>query len=160
MPALHDSPLILCYDGSESSKRAIQRAAELLAPRRALVLTVWLPTAVLGPGLGGIANALNFVELDRAAAGEGCRISEEGARIAGDAGLDAEPVAVKATGPVWHTIVETADRHDAAAIVMGSRGLTALRSMLLGSVSGGVVHHAERATLVVHSPSENDARAA
>jgi nucleotide-binding universal stress UspA family protein len=153
MPAPHDSPLILCYDGSEPSKHAIQRAAELLAPRRALVLTVWLPTAVLGPGMGGIANALNFVELDRAAAEAGCRIADEGARIARAAGLDVEPVAVEASGPVWHTIVETAARHDAAAIVVGSRGLAALRSMLLGSVSGGVVHHADRPTLVVHRPS-------
>jgi nucleotide-binding universal stress UspA family protein len=160
MPVPHDSPLILCYDGSEPARHAIQRAADLLGPRSALVLTVWLPTAILGPGLGGIANAINFVEIDRAAAEEGCGIAEEGARIAREAGLVAEPVAVKATGPVWHTIVETADRHDAAAIVMGSRGLTALRSMLLGSVSGGVVHHADRPTLVVHSPSENEARAA
>jgi nucleotide-binding universal stress UspA family protein len=156
----HDSPLILCYDGSEPAKHAIHRAAGLLAPRRALVLTAWLPTVVLGPGVGGIANAFNFVELDRAAAEEGCRIAEEGARVARDAGLGAEPVTVKASGPVWHTIVETADRHEAAAIVMGSRGLTALRSMLLGSVSGGVVHHADRPTLVIHRPSEDDARAA
>ena len=56
-------------------------------------------------------------------------------------------------GPVWHTIVETADRCDAAAIVMGSRGLTPLRSILLGSVSSGVVHHADRPTLVIRRPS-------
>jgi nucleotide-binding universal stress UspA family protein len=160
MSAPHDSPLILCYDGSEPAIHAIQRAADLLAPRRALVLNVWLPTAVLGPGLGGIANAPNFVEIDRAAAKEGCRIAEEGARIAREASLGAEPVTVEASGPVWHTIIETADRHDAAAIVMGSRGLTALRSMLLGSVSGGVVHHAGRPTLVIHRRSEDDARAA
>jgi nucleotide-binding universal stress UspA family protein len=154
MPAPHDSPLILCYDGSEPAKHAIQRAADLLEPRHVLVLTVWQPTAVFAPGLGGVANALNFVEIDRAAADESCRTAEEGVRIARDRGLDAEPVTVEATGPVWHTIVETADRHDAAAIVMGSRGLTALRSMLLGSVSGGVVHHADRPTLVIHRPSD------
>jgi nucleotide-binding universal stress UspA family protein len=155
-----DAPLILCYDGSEDAERAIRRGRDLLAPRRALVLTVWLPTAALGPGLGAIADVVNFVELDRAGAKEGDRIAEEGARIARDAGWDAQPIAVEATGSVWHTIVETADRQDAAAIVIGSRGLTPLSSMLLGSVSGGVVHHAGRPTLVIRRPSEDDARAA
>jgi nucleotide-binding universal stress UspA family protein len=155
-----DAPLILCYDGSEDAKHAIQRGGELLALRRALVLTVWLPTAALGPGLGFAPNAVNFVEIDRAAAEAGDRIAEEGVRIARDAGLDAEPIAIKACGPVWHTIVEAADRHGAAAIVMGSRGLTGLRSVLLGSVSGGVVHHADRPALVIRRPSEDDSRAA
>jgi nucleotide-binding universal stress UspA family protein len=36
---------------------------------------------------------------------------------------------------------------------MGSRGLTGLRSMLLGSVSNGVVHHAERPALVIPRPA-------
>jgi nucleotide-binding universal stress UspA family protein len=36
--------------------------------------------------------------------------------------------------------------------VMGSRGLTGVRSMLLGSVSNAVVHHTERPTLVIHRP--------
>jgi nucleotide-binding universal stress UspA family protein len=155
-----DAPLLLCYDGSEDAEHAIRRGGDLLAPRRALVLTVWLPTAALGPGLGATADAVNLVELDRAGAKEGDRIADEGVRIARDTGWDAEPIAVEATGSVWHTIVETADRHDAAAIVMGSRGLTPLRSMLLGSVSGGVVHHAGRPTLVIRRPSEDDARAA
>jgi nucleotide-binding universal stress UspA family protein len=155
-----DAPLILCYDGSEDAKHAIKRGGELLALRRALVLTVWLPTAALGPGLGFAPNTVNFVEIDRAAAEAGDRIAEEGVRIARDAGLDAEPIAIKACGPVWHTNVEAADRHGAAAIVMGSRGLTGLRSVLLGSVSGGVVHHADRPALVIRRPSEDDSRAA
>jgi nucleotide-binding universal stress UspA family protein len=151
-----DAPLILCYDGSADAKHAIQRGSELLAARRALVLTVWLPTAVLGPGLGETAAMVNFGEFDRAAA-EACdRVAAAGVRIARACGLDAEPVAVKTAGPVWHAIVETADRCDAAAIVMGSRGLTPLRSMLLGSVSSGVVHHADRPTLVIRRPSQDD----
>jgi nucleotide-binding universal stress UspA family protein len=59
---------------------------------------------------------------------------------------------VEATGSVWKTIVELADRHDAAAIVMGSRGLTGVRSMLLGRFSSAVVHPADRPTLVIGQP--------
>ena len=92
-------------------------------------MTVWQPTAAPGSLglLGATAGMVDFVELDRAAAEAGGRVADEGVRIAQEAGLDAEPVAVEATGPVWKTIVEIADRHDAATIVMGSRGLTGLR---------------------------------
>ena len=47
-----DAPLILCYDGSEDAKHAIERGGELLAARRALVLTVWLPDGGPRPPAG------------------------------------------------------------------------------------------------------------
>jgi hypothetical protein len=48
--------------------------------------------------------------------------------------------------------------HDfAAAIVLGSRGLTGVRSMLLGSVPRAVVQHADRATLVIHRRNDEHA---
>jgi nucleotide-binding universal stress UspA family protein len=154
-----DGPLLLCYDRSEDAKHAIETAASLLVGRRTLVVTVWQPFADLLGTIGwsgATASMVDFVEVDRAAAEDGARVASEGARIAQQAGLEAEPVPVKATGPVWATIVETADRHDAAAIVLGSRGLTGVRSMLMGSVSSAVVHHADRPTLVVHRPSDDD----
>jgi nucleotide-binding universal stress UspA family protein len=154
-----DGPLLICYDGSEDAKLAIESAASLLAAKPALVVTVWQPTAALGSFAwsGATASMVNFVELDRAGAEDACRVANEGVRIAEEAGLEAEPVAIKATGPVWKTIIETADCHDSAAIVMGSRGLTGVRSMLLGSVSSAVVHHADRPTLVIHRPSDDQA---
>jgi nucleotide-binding universal stress UspA family protein len=154
-----DAPLILCYDGSVDATRGIERASDLLAHRPALVLTVWEPAPVLGPGLDGAAVIVNDVELDRAAAEAAGWTAEEGVQIARDAGLEAEAVAAKAAGPVWQTIIEFADRTGAAAIVMGSRGLTGLRSVLLGSVSRGVVHHASRPTLVIHPSPEAAASA-
>ena len=154
-----DTPLLPCYDGSEPAKHAIERGADLLGTRHAVVLTVWQPTAVLGSfaWAGATESMLNYVELDRAAAELGARIVSEGARVAEEAGMHAEPLAVEATGPVWKTILEVAESHDVSTIVIGSRGLTGLRSMLLGSVSTAVVHHADRPTLVIHSPGDDDA---
>ena len=151
-----EGPLLLCYDGSADAKHAIERAPSLLVDRQALVVTVWQP--VVGPDrvtwTGVTAGSFNFAEVDRAAAEAGARVANQGVRIAQEAGLDAEPVAVKATGSVWRTILEIAQRHDAAAIVIGSRGLTGLRSLLLGSVSDALVHHADRPTLVVHRAND------
>ncbi|MGH2966377.1 MAG: universal stress protein [Solirubrobacterales bacterium] len=150
-----DGPLLICYDGSEDAKHAIRGAGHLLRERHALVLTVWEPA--VSPGgyawLGADTSIVNFAELDRAATEHGRRIANQGVQIALEKGLGAEPITIKATGPVWKTILEIADREHAAAIVMGCRGLTGVRSLLLGSVSSAVIHHSERPTLVVHRPS-------
>jgi nucleotide-binding universal stress UspA family protein len=147
-------PLILCYDGSEGARGAIQHAGRLFPGRRALVVTAWKSVVIAGSlGMGGeAAPMVNIVELDREAAERAGRLADEGVRIAHGIGLQAEPLAVKAAGPVWETIIEIADRHDAATIVMGSRGVTGLRAMFLGSVSNAIVHHADRPTLTVRQP--------
>lgn len=148
-------PLIICYDGSEDAKYAIRHAGRLLPGGKALVTTVWEPTVLLSSfgWAAGSSEGVNFVELDRAAADNAGRVADDGARIARDAGFDAEPAAIKATGPVWKMILDIADGNDAAAIVVGSRGLGGLSRMLMGSVSTAVVHHADRPALVIHRPS-------
>jgi len=101
-----DGPLLLCYDGSEDAKHAIEHAGRLLGGRDALVVTVWQPTPALGSSAsaGATDGKFDFVDVDRAAAGLGERVACDGVRIAQHAGLHAKPVAVEATGPVWKTI--------------------------------------------------------
>jgi nucleotide-binding universal stress UspA family protein len=155
-----DGPLLLCYDGSEDAKHAIEHAGRLLGGRDALVVTVWQPTPALGSSAsaGATDGTFDFVELDRAAADLGERVARDGVRIAQQAGLHAKPVAVEATGPVWKTIVEIADRHDAAIIAMGSRGLTGLRPMFQENVSTAIVHHADRPTLIIRQSTQQTGR--
>ncbi|MDA2979796.1 MAG: universal stress protein [Actinomycetota bacterium] len=57
--------------------------------------------------------------------------------------------AVNLRGSPASTIVEYADSVDARLIIMGSRGRGALGSLLLGSVSHGVVHASTRNVLIV-----------
>ena len=152
MAAGSDGPLLICYDGSDGAKQAIRTAGSLFGATRALILTVWQPTVGLGgfAWSGAMAPMVDFVELDRMATDGASRLANDGARIATDAGLKAEAMAVAATEAVWRTIVELADSEHATVIVMGSRGLTGLHSVLLGSVSTAVLHHAAQPTLVVH----------
>jgi nucleotide-binding universal stress UspA family protein len=149
-----DGPVVLCYDGSEDARRAIEYAGRLLDGRTALVVTVWQPTSIPeGLGFAGASDGMvDFVELDRAAAERGRRVADAGVHIARRSGLRAEPAPIKATGRVWETIIEFADRHDAAMIVMGSRGLTGLTAMVRGGVSSALVHHADRPTLLIRQP--------
>jgi nucleotide-binding universal stress UspA family protein len=149
-------PLLVCYDGSDDAAYALETAATLFPGAHALVVSIWQHVAGLDTiaWAGEPAGMVTSGELDRAAAEHGSRLAQQGARIAHRAGLDAEPLAVEAIGPVWKTIVEAGSAHDACAIVIGSRGLTGLRALLLGSVSSAVVHHAGRPTLVMHRPAD------
>ena len=147
-------PLLLCYDGSDDAARAIEQAGTLFTGWAAIVVTVWEPAAGLGSMVwSGETPGTEYVaELDRAAAENSGRTAAEGAHVARQAGLKAEPLAVEAAGSVSKTILRLADQNDAATIVMGSRGLTGLRSMLLGSVSQAVAHHSDRPTLIIRHP--------
>jgi nucleotide-binding universal stress UspA family protein len=147
-------PMVICYDGSGPAAYAIERAATLLGERNAVVLTVWQPAADLGGMVwtDATASLVDFEDLDRSAAAAGSRLADEGARIARAAGVEATPLAVRSIGPVWKSIIEAADQNDASLIVIGSRGLAGIRSLLLGSVSNAVVHHASQPTLVIHNP--------
>jgi nucleotide-binding universal stress UspA family protein len=52
-------------------------------------------------------------------------------------------------------IIEVAKRTDAATILMWTRVLRGIRAMFLGSVSGAVVHHTDRPTLIVPQARSN-----
>ncbi len=146
--------LLLCYDGSENAKHAIREAAALLGPRRALVLSVWQDAAAI-PSLAWAGGALPDLEDVLAAARDGAeRMAEEGAGIARATGFKATAIVAEAKGPIWMGVEQAAEDHDAEAIVVGSRGLSGVKSLLLGSVSSGIVHHAVRPTIVVRASGD------
>lgn len=142
-------PVLLCYDASEDATSAIRAAAELLGARPALVLTVWENLKAIPP-FAWVAPMADLGPLLEVAQEGAERVAAQGAELAAAAGFAATPVAVQANGPTWERIAAVADEHDAAVIVVGSRGLSGVRSALAGSVSTGVVHHAGRPVLVVH----------
>ncbi len=70
--------------------------------------------------------------------------------LAIDAGLDASAAAPPSgSGPLWQTIVDHAAQTEPRLIVMGTRGLTGIRSALAGSVSHNVTSHASQPVLTV-----------
>jgi nucleotide-binding universal stress UspA family protein len=53
-------------------------------------------------------------------------------------------------------IVRAADTHQADLVVMGTRGRTGLKRLLLGSVARNVLHHAHCSVLIVHAPHASE----
>ena len=153
-PAAHgeprDGPLLLCYDGSEAARYAIEAAARLCVSRRALVLHLWESWEASAPALAGISGPVRGMarELDEIAAGQSSELATEGLQLARAAGFEGEALSERAPGPPWKAVLAAADSHDCAAIVLGTRGLTGL-SAALGSVSHGVLVNGHRPVLVV-----------
>jgi nucleotide-binding universal stress UspA family protein len=154
--------ILLCYDGSSDARHAIEIAGDLFAGREATVLTVWEGfTEVLSRAGAGLAAApLNFEEIDSANLHAAESQAREGAERAREAGLDAHPRVAEARSSVWETVLDQAEETGAGAIVLGSRGLTGVKSALLGSVSHALLQHADRPVVVIPSAQIADKRMA
>ncbi len=151
-------PLLICFDGSDPARNAVAEAGRLFAPRSAIVLHAYQSLLAFASGypLAGFSGGVEVSEeLDQEAATRAQAIADEGAELARGAGLEARGRAELTSDPAWHAIVETARELDVGAVVMGTRGLSSVRSALLGSVSNGVIHHSDRPVLVVPPPKES-----
>jgi nucleotide-binding universal stress UspA family protein len=155
--------VLICYDGSPDSKTAIALAGQLLQGHPATVLTVWEPFMEVmtrtPSGFGMAPGMVNVDEIDTANEQSSLDRAKEGAKLAAEAGLDAQPKCRSQVTSVANAILAEADELGAEAIVIGSRGLTGIKSMLLGSVSHHVIQHADRAVIVVPSAEIAAARA-
>ena len=150
--------ILLCYDGSPSSKQALAVARSVLAKNDVVLLYVWNPPAAAvadsfgdpREDAGPETLQLEQLELERAR-----EITEEGLTLAAQPGVGAS-VSVKiernAAGDVARTILDVAGREHSDLIVIGTHGATAVQSGLLGSVSGELVHHSATPVLVVPGP--------
>ena len=148
--------MVIAYDGSDVAKAAVRHAAELFRGRRVVVVTVWEPGLALVPigppdQLGTIplppdpatVGAVDHAEQDHAE-----RVAGEGAELARSLGLAAEAHAVADELDVADTVLDLARERGAAAVVVGSHGISGLRTHLVGGVSRKLIRHSELPVVV------------
>ena len=80
-------------------------------------------------------------------------VAGDGAELARSLGLAAEPQAVPDELDVADTLIDIAREQGAAVVVVGSHGISGLRSRLLGSVSRKLIEHCDRPVLVIRDDS-------
>ncbi|HSS51570.1 MAG TPA: universal stress protein [Thermoanaerobaculia bacterium] len=145
-PSISQAPVILAAtDFSETASSALSWAAELARQQGArleLVHAITIPPSI--PGYLP-PTSLDFSEELRKAAE--ARLAEA---QAGLAGKDVEVTTFLDVGTPSQVIVQRAESLNARAIVIGTRGLTGLRHLLLGSTTQRVVHAAHCPVLTVH----------
>jgi nucleotide-binding universal stress UspA family protein len=159
MTAPDTCPVVVAYDGSPEAQAAVREAATLFGDRRMLVVTVWerglAAAAFAGTAAGetgmsyqppdpAVAAEIDDLELRRA-----LDVAEAGARVARELGATADAVPVPELVDVAETLSSIAEEHDACVVVVGSRGLGAVKRHLLGSTSQRLLHHTHRPVLVV-----------
>jgi nucleotide-binding universal stress UspA family protein len=137
-------PIVIATDGSDGAEAAVgagARVARTLGTNAVLVY--------VRPSLGPLGDPYYQEKLTEQMAH--ARAALERAReLFAQEGVDAEEEILE--GSAADRVVELARARNAPLIVVGSRGLGAVAGALLGSVSSGIIHRADRPVLVVPTP--------
>jgi nucleotide-binding universal stress UspA family protein len=146
--------ILIAYDGSDDARAAIDRAGELLNGQPATILTVWerFVDVMARAGAGLPIGDIDYESIDRDYEEQARRRAEEGAERAQHAGLRARATIRSRETSVAGAILAEADEVQARLIILGTRGLTGVKSLFLGSVSHALVQHATRPVMIVPSP--------
>ncbi len=143
--------VLVAVDGSEFAKKAISVAVTLCkAVKSELVAFHAIPvprysfTAEAG---GTYPFPLN--QYFASARNEARGLVNDAVAFAKNNGVQASGLVADPTYSIVEAIVQAAISHDIDLIVVGSRGLSGFKKLLMGSVSSAVVNHAHCSVLVV-----------
>lgn len=146
--------MLLATDGSEYSRLALEKAADLATSTRSEVIVLAVSQLVnlgtVGPMVYAPESAFEVPTKEES---EG--ILQEASEF-----LTARGIAhrtMRRIGQPAEAILHVAEEEHADLIVMGSHGRTGLQRFLLGSVSNQVVSHAPVSVLVARAPKVDKA---
>jgi nucleotide-binding universal stress UspA family protein len=136
------SRILVAVDGSESAKNAFEKSIYLAQRCNSKLDVIHV---VLDSTFGGdSATAFDLID----------ELKEKGKRLLEQCKNQAESNNVSVEtflklGDYAQVIIDTASENNYDLIVMGSRGLSVFKELLLGSVSFKVMHHAKCPVMVV-----------
>jgi nucleotide-binding universal stress UspA family protein len=133
--------IVVGFDGSEHSRKALARAAEIANGATVAVVAAANVARLMRDPAQGVSPVDPAEAEARSKALAEAREYLEGRGITG--------VYVEGHGNPADVIVQEAEESGADLIVVGTRGQNAAKRLVLGSVSTNVVHHASCDVLVV-----------
>ena len=134
--------ILVAVDGSESSKKAFDKSVFLAQKCNSKLFVVHV---VLDWEYGG-DSAATFELIDELRA-RGSELLQQCKNQALQSSVQVETVLEQ--GDYAHEIIEVAKRKNCELIIMGSRGMSPIKELVLGSVSLKVMHHASCPVMVV-----------
>ena len=135
--------IILAFDGSEYSNRALQYAKTLAESFGA---TLWL--VHIFPRTSDLLGYEDYEKFYSKRKAGGQILLDDAHQQLGNTGLDLREELIE--GPEAESILNVAQSRQADLIVMGTRGHGTLKGLLVGSVSRKVIHHSTCPVMVVH----------
>jgi nucleotide-binding universal stress UspA family protein len=140
--------LLIPVDGSECAKRATAKLVDMLGwcknPPQIDLIAVHLPVPRL-PNMSVVVSD----EMVQRYYDEECAAMLAPSKAVLDAAGVRYSVHTR-VGPIAETIVDQATKSDSDMVLMGTRGMTALSNMVLGSVATRVLHLARIPVVLVH----------
>ncbi len=140
------SNILLAFDGSKASRKALDKTVSLAKDSPSSKITV--VHVIQGTAIvAGEAFVTVSDEMQK-------QIYEHSAQLLEEAKLALAPLSnpseyMQLEGPAAKAILDCAEEQGCDLIVIGSRGLGGIREWVLGSVSHNVVQHAKIPVLVV-----------
>jgi nucleotide-binding universal stress UspA family protein len=142
--------ILVGTDGSESSFRAVERAAAVSADANATLLIVSAYTQMSDRDSRRAAEVLGEESYKVMGAHPAEDILREAADVARKAGATSVETVAQSGDPV-DVLVKVVDDRKADLCVVGNRGLNSLAGRLLGSVPANISHRAACDVLIVHT---------
>jgi nucleotide-binding universal stress UspA family protein len=143
--------IIVAFDGSKDSVKAVDFGCSLAEKYGSTLIIVYVYSATLPPYGGATQTPIPEPVFEEAEA-----LSKEKARGILTHGIElAEAHGTKARGELLEAnstvqaIIEFAASEKVDLIIVGTRGMTGFKKLILGSVSSGLVTHSECSVLVV-----------
>ena len=144
------SKIVVAVDGSESSNKVYDMAAQLAKLSNAkliIVHVVVMPSLPLGGGLFyPDASGIDRMQVDLEEAGRSL-LQTYSEKAANDYKIEVETTLAQGYPP--DAIIREADAKSADLIVIGSRGFSGAKQFFIGSVPNSVLHHSGIPVLLV-----------
>jgi len=143
--------VLVAVDGSDDSLRAAGVAISIAKRFGAeLIVCHVIPTPVYSSTQVGTSNLANVLNVYFEAARKDAKnMVDEVARLAASVDVKAVSVIQENVFSIVEAIVSLAEKRKVDLIVMGTRGQSGFKKLLMGSVSSGVITHAHCSVLVV-----------
>lgn len=144
------STVVACVDFSENSIRGAYRAAEISAQDGAALelLHIYRSPISAASDIGGFGPVLPPSDSARVIANLRKRLLRIAKEIGDECGIEVQVTVIERTG-IAHEIVKHLIENGADFAVLGTRGRTGFRRLLLGTTAEHVIHDSPCSTLAV-----------
>ena len=135
--------ILVAFDGSAESVKACDSAAAIAGSFGSEVTMLYV-IPPLSSYTAPLDDAYYSVQTERAEA-----LIEKGMAVFARSEVEAKSEVVRAKWSIVETIIDYATDHKVELILMGARGMGGFKALLIGSVSNGVVAHADCPVMIV-----------